>query len=98
MTFSAVIVAAGSGTRAGPGQAKQWRPWRENRAALVGGSLAGRRRAKARDRTDPEARPALDEVLKGLPAGRRRLAARLAPSRSRPVWPPSPTVPPTSRY
>jgi 2-C-methyl-D-erythritol 4-phosphate cytidylyltransferase/2-C-methyl-D-erythritol 2,4-cyclodiphosphate synthase len=26
MTFSAVIVAAGSGTRAGPGQAKQWRP------------------------------------------------------------------------
>jgi 2-C-methyl-D-erythritol 4-phosphate cytidylyltransferase/2-C-methyl-D-erythritol 2,4-cyclodiphosphate synthase len=25
MTFSAVIVAAGSGTRAGPGQAKQWR-------------------------------------------------------------------------
>lgn len=26
MTFSAVIVAAGSGSRAGPGQAKQWRP------------------------------------------------------------------------
>ncbi|CAN5201449.1 bifunctional 2-C-methyl-D-erythritol 4-phosphate cytidylyltransferase/2-C-methyl-D-erythritol 2,4-cyclodiphosphate synthase [soil metagenome] len=26
MSFSAVIVAAGSGTRAGPGQAKQWRP------------------------------------------------------------------------
>src|SRR3954469_16163782 len=26
MTFSAVIVAAGSGTRAGHGQAKQWRP------------------------------------------------------------------------
>ncbi|MBU4436057.1 MAG: bifunctional 2-C-methyl-D-erythritol 4-phosphate cytidylyltransferase/2-C-methyl-D-erythritol 2,4-cyclodiphosphate synthase [Alphaproteobacteria bacterium] len=26
MTFSVVIVAAGSGTRAGPGQAKQWRP------------------------------------------------------------------------
>ncbi len=25
MTFSAVVVAAGSGTRAGPGQAKQWR-------------------------------------------------------------------------
>lgn len=25
MSFSAVIVAAGSGTRAGPGQAKQWR-------------------------------------------------------------------------
>ncbi len=26
MTFSVVIVAAGSGSRAGPGQAKQWRP------------------------------------------------------------------------
>ena len=26
MSFSVVIVAAGSGTRAGPGQAKQWRP------------------------------------------------------------------------
>jgi 2-C-methyl-D-erythritol 4-phosphate cytidylyltransferase/2-C-methyl-D-erythritol 2,4-cyclodiphosphate synthase len=26
MTFSVVIVAAGAGTRAGPGQAKQWRP------------------------------------------------------------------------
>ena len=26
MNFAAVIVAAGSGERAGPGQAKQWRP------------------------------------------------------------------------
>jgi 2-C-methyl-D-erythritol 4-phosphate cytidylyltransferase/2-C-methyl-D-erythritol 2,4-cyclodiphosphate synthase len=67
MTFSAVIVAAGSGTRAGPGQAKQWRAlggktvlrWSAE-ALLAGGAQ------KLVIVADPEARPALETALKGL--------------------------------
>lgn len=67
MTFSAVIVAAGSGTRAGPGQAKQWR--------VVAGkpvlrwSVEALLNAGAQNLVivaDPEAREALDEALSGL--------------------------------
>jgi 2-C-methyl-D-erythritol 4-phosphate cytidylyltransferase/2-C-methyl-D-erythritol 2,4-cyclodiphosphate synthase len=67
MNFSAVIVAAGSGTRAGPGQAKQWR--------LVAGKPVLRWSVEtllslgAQDVvivTDPGAVAILDEVLAGL--------------------------------
>jgi len=67
MTFSAVIVAAGSGTRAGPGQAKQWRPvagkpalrWSVE-AFLAGGA------ADIVIVTTQEGEKALAEVLDGL--------------------------------
>jgi 2-C-methyl-D-erythritol 4-phosphate cytidylyltransferase/2-C-methyl-D-erythritol 2,4-cyclodiphosphate synthase len=67
MTFSAVIVAAGSGARAGPGQAKQWRVlagrpvlrWSAE-ALLAGGAK------KLVIVADPEARALLDAALKGL--------------------------------
>jgi 2-C-methyl-D-erythritol 4-phosphate cytidylyltransferase/2-C-methyl-D-erythritol 2,4-cyclodiphosphate synthase len=67
MTFSAVIVAAGSGTRAGPGQAKQWR--------VVAGkpvlrwSVEALLNAGAKNLVivaDPGAREALNGVLEGL--------------------------------
>ena len=67
MTFSAVIVAAGSGTRAGPGQAKQWRAlagkavlrWSAE-ALLAGGAQ------KLVIVADPDARPTLEVALHGL--------------------------------
>jgi len=71
MTFSAVIVAAGSGTRAGPGQAKQWR--------LVAGkpvlrwSVEAFLAAGASDIvivTTEDGEKALAEVLSGLPGWR----------------------------
>jgi 2-C-methyl-D-erythritol 4-phosphate cytidylyltransferase/2-C-methyl-D-erythritol 2,4-cyclodiphosphate synthase len=67
MTFSAVIVAAGSGTRAGPGQAKQWR--------VVAGkpvlrwSVEALLSAGAQNLVivaDPGARETLDQALQGL--------------------------------
>jgi 2-C-methyl-D-erythritol 4-phosphate cytidylyltransferase/2-C-methyl-D-erythritol 2,4-cyclodiphosphate synthase len=67
MTFSAVIVAAGSGNRAGPGQAKQWR--------VVAGKPVLRWSAEALLAAgaqnlvivaDPGARATLDDALKGL--------------------------------
>ena len=71
MTFSAVIVAAGSGSRAGPGQAKQWRPvagkpalrWSVE-AFLAGGA------ADIVIVTTQEGEKALAEVLEGLPGWR----------------------------
>lgn len=67
MTFSAIVVAAGSGTRAGPGQAKQWRilagkpvlRWSVE-ALLAAGA------ADVAVVTDPAMRDALDEALAGL--------------------------------
>lgn len=67
MTFSAVIVAAGSGARAGPGQAKQWRVlagkavlrWSAE-ALLAGGAQ------KLVIVADSQARPLLDAALEGL--------------------------------
>jgi 2-C-methyl-D-erythritol 4-phosphate cytidylyltransferase/2-C-methyl-D-erythritol 2,4-cyclodiphosphate synthase len=67
MTFSAVIVAAGSGTRAGPGQAKQWRVLagktvlRWSVEALLGGGAQ-----KLVIVADPDARPILETALHGL--------------------------------
>jgi 2-C-methyl-D-erythritol 4-phosphate cytidylyltransferase/2-C-methyl-D-erythritol 2,4-cyclodiphosphate synthase len=67
MSFSAVIVAAGSGTRAGPGQAKQWR--------VLAGKPVLRWSAETLLNTgaqklvivaDPEARDALEGALDGL--------------------------------
>lgn len=67
MSFSAVIVAAGSGTRAGPGQAKQWR--------VVAGkpvlrwsveALLGAGAQKLVIVADPDARDLLNEALQGL--------------------------------
>ena len=67
MTFSAVIVAAGSGSRAGPGQAKQWR--------VVAGkpvlrwSVEALLNAGAQNLVivaDPAAREILEEALDGL--------------------------------
>lgn len=68
MTFSAVIVAAGSGTRAGPGQAKQWRVvagkpvLRWSVEALLNAGVQ-----KLVIVADPQAREALDAALAGLP-------------------------------
>ncbi len=79
MTFSAVIVAAGSGTRAGPGQAKQWRVLAGKAAALVGRGAAGRRGAKARDRRRSRGAPAAGrgpERPFGLDHDRRRRDSR----------------------
>jgi 2-C-methyl-D-erythritol 4-phosphate cytidylyltransferase/2-C-methyl-D-erythritol 2,4-cyclodiphosphate synthase len=67
MTFSAVIVAAGSGARAGPGQAKQWRVlagkmvlrWSAE-ALLAGGAQ------KLVIVADPDAGPLLEAALQGL--------------------------------
>ncbi|SFK43493.1 bifunctional 2-C-methyl-D-erythritol 4-phosphate cytidylyltransferase/2-C-methyl-D-erythritol 2,4-cyclodiphosphate synthase [Caulobacter sp. UNC279MFTsu5.1] len=67
MTFSAVIVAAGSGTRAGPGQAKQWRllagkpvlRWSAE-ALLAGGAQ------KLVIVAESQAQPLLDAALNGL--------------------------------
>ncbi|KQY26092.1 2-C-methyl-D-erythritol 2,4-cyclodiphosphate synthase [Caulobacter sp. Root487D2Y] len=67
MTFSAVIVAAGSGTRAGSGQAKQWRVLagkivlRWSVEALLGGGAQ-----KLVIVADPGARSILDSALNGL--------------------------------
>jgi 2-C-methyl-D-erythritol 4-phosphate cytidylyltransferase/2-C-methyl-D-erythritol 2,4-cyclodiphosphate synthase len=67
MTFSAVIVAAGSGTRAGPGQAKQWRVLagkpvlRWSAEALLNAGAQ-----KLVIVADPRAREALDATLAGL--------------------------------
>ncbi len=71
MTFSAVIVAAGSGSRAGPGQAKQWR--------LVAGKPVLRWSVEAFLAagaativivTTEDGENALSEVLAGLPSWR----------------------------
>ncbi|WP_184719612.1 bifunctional 2-C-methyl-D-erythritol 4-phosphate cytidylyltransferase/2-C-methyl-D-erythritol 2,4-cyclodiphosphate synthase [Caulobacter sp.] len=71
MTFSAVIVAAGSGSRAGPGQAKQWR--------LVAGKPVLRWSVEAFLAagaaaivivTTEDGEKALPEVLAGLPGWR----------------------------
>ncbi|NGM48403.1 bifunctional 2-C-methyl-D-erythritol 4-phosphate cytidylyltransferase/2-C-methyl-D-erythritol 2,4-cyclodiphosphate synthase [Caulobacter sp. 602-2] len=67
MTFSAVVVAAGSGTRAGPGQAKQWRDlagkpvlrWSVE-ALLASGA------ADLAIVTDPSMQDMLGETLAGL--------------------------------
>jgi 2-C-methyl-D-erythritol 4-phosphate cytidylyltransferase/2-C-methyl-D-erythritol 2,4-cyclodiphosphate synthase len=67
MTFSAVIVAAGSGSRAGPGQAKQWRAvagkpvLRWSAEALLNAGAQ-----KLVIVADPGAREALDDALRGL--------------------------------
>jgi 2-C-methyl-D-erythritol 4-phosphate cytidylyltransferase/2-C-methyl-D-erythritol 2,4-cyclodiphosphate synthase len=67
MTFSAVIVAAGSGTRAGPGQAKQWRVLagktvlRWSAEALLGGGAQ-----KLVIVADPDAHAVLEAALRGL--------------------------------
>lgn len=67
MTFSAVIVAAGSGTRAGPGQAKQWRALagkavlRWSAEALLNGGAQ-----KLVIVADSDARPVLEAALHGL--------------------------------
>lgn len=67
MTFSAVIVAAGSGTRAGPGQAKQWRVLAGKTVLRwsVEALLAGGARQLVIV-ADPEARPTLEAALDGL--------------------------------
>jgi 2-C-methyl-D-erythritol 4-phosphate cytidylyltransferase/2-C-methyl-D-erythritol 2,4-cyclodiphosphate synthase len=74
MTFSAVIVAAGSGSRAGLGQAKQWR--------LVAGKAVLRWSVEALLAggasdivivTTQEGEKALAEVLAGLPGWRAAL-------------------------
>jgi 2-C-methyl-D-erythritol 4-phosphate cytidylyltransferase/2-C-methyl-D-erythritol 2,4-cyclodiphosphate synthase len=67
MTFSAVIVAAGSGTRAGPGQAKQWRVLAGK--PVLRWSAEALLNAGAQNLVivaDPGARAALDEALQGL--------------------------------
>jgi 2-C-methyl-D-erythritol 4-phosphate cytidylyltransferase/2-C-methyl-D-erythritol 2,4-cyclodiphosphate synthase len=67
MTFSAVIVAAGSGTRAGPGQAKQWRPVAGK--AVLRWSVEAFLAADAADIvivTTEDGEKALTEVLAGL--------------------------------
>ncbi len=67
MTFSAVIVAAGSGTRAGPGQAKQWRPVAGK--AVLRWSVEAFLAAGAADIiivTTEDGEKALTEVLAGL--------------------------------
>lgn len=71
MTFSAVIVAAGSGSRAGPGQAKQWRlvagkpvlRWSVEAFLAVGA-------AAIVIVTTEDGEKALPEVLAGLPGWR----------------------------
>lgn len=71
MTFSAVIVAAGSGTRAGPGQAKQWRPVAGK--AVLRWSVEVFLAAGAADIvivTTEDGGKALAEVLAGLPGWR----------------------------
>ncbi|MBO9709428.1 MAG: bifunctional 2-C-methyl-D-erythritol 4-phosphate cytidylyltransferase/2-C-methyl-D-erythritol 2,4-cyclodiphosphate synthase [Caulobacter sp.] len=67
MTFSAIIVAAGSGTRAGPGQAKQWRDL-AGKAVLrwSAESLVAAGAKKLVIVADPAARPMLDQALRGL--------------------------------
>jgi 2-C-methyl-D-erythritol 4-phosphate cytidylyltransferase/2-C-methyl-D-erythritol 2,4-cyclodiphosphate synthase len=67
MTFSAVIVAAGSGTRAGAGQAKQWRPVAGK--AVLRWSVEAFLAAGAADIiivTTEDGEKALAEVLAGL--------------------------------
>jgi 2-C-methyl-D-erythritol 4-phosphate cytidylyltransferase/2-C-methyl-D-erythritol 2,4-cyclodiphosphate synthase len=67
MSFSAIIVAAGSGTRAGPGQAKQWRVlagkpvlrWSAETLLNAGAQ-------KLVIVADPEARDVLERALDGL--------------------------------
>ncbi|PVM92897.1 bifunctional 2-C-methyl-D-erythritol 4-phosphate cytidylyltransferase/2-C-methyl-D-erythritol 2,4-cyclodiphosphate synthase [Caulobacter endophyticus] len=67
MTFSAVIVAAGSGTRAGPGQAKQWRDLAGK--PVLRWSVEALLAAGAADLaivTDPSMQDMLGETLTGL--------------------------------
>lgn len=71
MTFSAVIVAAGSGSRAGPGQAKQWRPVAGK--AVLRWSVEAFLAAGAANIiivTTEDGEKALPEVLSGLPGWR----------------------------
>lgn len=71
MTFSAVIVAAGSGSRAGPGQAKQWRPVAGK--AVLRWSVEAFLAAGAAEIvivTTEDGENALPEVLNGLPGWR----------------------------
>ena len=67
MSFSAIIVAAGSGTRAGPGQAKQWRPLAGK--PVLRWSVEALLSAGAQNLVivaDPQAREVLEDALKGL--------------------------------
>ncbi|PXA73383.1 bifunctional 2-C-methyl-D-erythritol 4-phosphate cytidylyltransferase/2-C-methyl-D-erythritol 2,4-cyclodiphosphate synthase [Caulobacter sp. D4A] len=67
MTFSAVVVAAGSGTRAGPGQAKQWRDLAGK--PVLRWSVEALLAAGAADLvivTDPTMQDILGETLAGL--------------------------------
>ena len=67
MTFSAVIVAAGSGSRAGSGQAKQWRVVAGK--AVLRWSVEALLKAGAQNLVivaDPAARETLEEALGGL--------------------------------
>jgi 2-C-methyl-D-erythritol 4-phosphate cytidylyltransferase/2-C-methyl-D-erythritol 2,4-cyclodiphosphate synthase len=67
MTFSAVIVAAGSGTRAGPGQAKQWRMLAGK--PVLRWSVEALLNAGAQNLVivaDPQAREVLEDALAGL--------------------------------
>jgi len=67
MTFSAIIVAAGSGTRAGPGQAKQWRTLAGK--PVLRWSVEALLNLDAQDVvivTDPSAGAALQAALAGL--------------------------------
>jgi 2-C-methyl-D-erythritol 4-phosphate cytidylyltransferase/2-C-methyl-D-erythritol 2,4-cyclodiphosphate synthase len=67
MSFSAVIVAAGSGTRAGPGQAKQWRAVAGK--PVLRWSVEVLLKAGAQNLVivaDPEARDLLEAALDGL--------------------------------
>ncbi|MBI1683722.1 bifunctional 2-C-methyl-D-erythritol 4-phosphate cytidylyltransferase/2-C-methyl-D-erythritol 2,4-cyclodiphosphate synthase [Caulobacter hibisci] len=67
MTFSAVVVAAGSGTRAGPGQAKQWRDLAGK--PVLRWSVEALLAAGAADLaivTDPTMQDVLGETLAGL--------------------------------
>ena len=67
MTFSAVIVAAGSGSRAGSGQAKQWRVVAGK--TVLRWSVEALLKAGAQNLVivaDPAARESLEEALDGL--------------------------------
>ena len=68
MNFSAVIVAAGSGTRAGPGQAKQWRDLAGK--PVLRWSVESLLNAGVKNLvivTEPGARSIAEDILKDLP-------------------------------
>ena len=68
MNFSAIIVAAGSGTRAGPGQAKQWRDLAGK--PVLRWSVESFLNAGVKNLVivaDPGAREVLEDILRDLP-------------------------------